>query len=81
VAMKERRQFLKTALGVLAGASVLFTSFPPFSPIPVGRGAKNHPSQRDEEGESRPKKPCQPRYPQFGYHTAEGFPDHGNDRI
>ena len=28
--MKERRQFLKTALGVLAGAGVFFTSFPPF---------------------------------------------------
>ena len=28
--MKERRQFLKTALGVLAGVGVLFTSFPPF---------------------------------------------------
>ncbi len=28
--MKERRQFLKTALGVLAGAGALLTSFPPF---------------------------------------------------
>ena len=28
--MKERRQFLKTALGGLAGVGVLFTSFPPF---------------------------------------------------